>query len=245
MSVSPVVSVQLDASASAVSVSLPSQVTDTTPILMFTCTKPSFFDASGLKYNVIKDAKGVITDIQAIASNNILDAHVLSRASGLNTAWINSSINNNIADVNCNFNGINRVFKFDIQNANSLVSTNRLGQHLMLIATHALNIQRPSTITQLFSTTQITSAALTLETQFATLLTSVLSTQTAQQAILNRIIETNGPVIGDTSGNLPYLSSYSDIDFTVTLNNVKFSVLYPKLTRELVLGNIKVRVRVV
>ncbi len=246
MATYPSVSVSVDASSNFINVSLPSDAQDTRPMLSFTCLKSSFF-SSTIDYTISKDASNIITGMQAIAKSNVSATHIASRSALLSsTTWINSAPG--VLDVSFNFNNTGeRTFRFDASNAVTLCTAAgqlRLGYHILMIATHAFSVIRPSSINAVFTTAQLNACAASIESTIGTAIANMLDTQAGQQAILQKLLDSQGPFFNDTSGSITYNSSMITLNFSALIDNIKINIATPNV-KTLVLRNLRVSIQLV
>lgn len=246
MATNPSVSVFVDASSTPISVSLPGDVQDMRPMLAFTCVRSSFFSAS-IDYTVSRDGSNIITGLQATAKSNVSGSHILTRAGLSNsTSW--SNVQGGVLDVSFNFNNMGeRKFKFDASNAVSLcnlASNNRLGYHILMVATHAFNFVKPSSLNAVFTTAQLNACAATIESTISTAIVNILASQTSQQAILQKILDSQGPFFSDTNGSFTYTASTGALSFTILIDNIRIDIATPSV-KTLLLRNIRISIQLV
>lgn len=247
MAAVPTVAVSVDVSANAVSISLASDTSVTTPFMRFTCTKTSFFDAIGIQYTVLKDANNVVTSVSAVTRASIQAAHITSRAGDTTlTSWINGPSNSNVITMAYTFQGTDKSIKYDLSNATSVLgATSSLGRHIAFMVTHAMLVRLQSTTTGLFNSETLGTLASSIETQIGTLVASTLSSQANQQIFLNKIKAFNGPVIDDIGGYLKYTSDMSDLDIMISLTNITFNITIAGTGKSLILNSVPICIRLI
>lgn len=250
MSSYPSVSVQVDASANMISVDMPGEATGAAnPTVVLQCKQDNFFE-SGIQYVITRDAQtNVITNLQAVAKSNVSSSHIISRATTESVTWINTA--SGAMDVSFNFHANpEQRLVFDASNATSLLSSTsglnqRLGYHILMIATHALSVRQPSLATSVFNLPSLQGFAPIVEKAIVDAVVMALSTQQSQQTILDKIISTNGPIISDQSGLINYTSSLSPLIFSIACNNITLNIQLYTGERKLTLRNIRLRLELV
>ena len=249
MSAIPSVDFAVDISANAINISLASDTAVLTPYIRFTCTKASFFDATGIQYTVSKDASNVVTSITAVARSSVQASHITSRAGNTSlSSWINgpSNGNGNVNSISYTFQGASKSIIYDLANAASVLgATSSLGRQIAFMVTHAMLVRRQSNANALFDTTTLAALAASIETQVGNLVASAVATQANQQAFLNKILASNGPIIQETGGFLKYTTAMSDIDIMITLTNVKFNLTVAGNVKTLVLTSVPICIRLI
>lgn len=243
---SPNISVTVDMASNGVSVTLPSDTVDSSPMLFFTCLKTSFFSSS-IDYTVTRNTpSNVVTSFQAVQKSNISTSHVFSRASTQTSSWKNTV--SGAIDVSFNFNNMGeRRFRFDASNGMTLSSlvSGRLGCQVLSLVAHCYNIKRPVGINDVFSSSDLLPGASGVENAITNRLAATLALQTNQNIILQKLIDTHGPFIGDeASGSITYGSTFPGLNITFNLDNIKINISTPSV-RTLLLRNIKVQIQLV
>ena len=243
----PNVTASIDLSGSTVSVIPVSDTEIQEAHIRLTCLKASFFTASGIGYSVNKNVKNVVTAVNAIAKSNIASDHIRTRAGNVGlSSWILKS--GNLTDITYTFaGGAQRTLKYDVTNVvNVLGNFSSLGKHIVLLATNLLTTKRPSTETEIFTTTTVASLSSLIEVQISNLIATTLSSQANQQTILNDILMANGPIISEAGGIITYTAAMSDIDILIRLKNVKFNVQYGSKTPQILsIDSIPICIRLV
>jgi hypothetical protein len=256
MATSPIVQFTLDLTstplaATAVTLST-SNVPTVNQYLTIDCSKASFF-GSGLVYNITTNASGIVTSIvgQANASS-VNQTHLRNQAGAASDFVFNT--NQSIYDLSYNFLGVPRTVKFNVAKAQTLVvPPKHIGRDIMYMVTHAVQIRDPVTQNDVFDEASLTTAAGLIADRITTVIATAVGTQAGQDAILQTVLASNGPLITlpttastTTPGILTYTSDLNGLSLMFTLVNMPVSVtLNPAgVTREIVLRSVPVLVRI-
>jgi hypothetical protein len=247
------VSFSIDLTGSGVSLTsvLPAPSNLPTTYLQVDCSRAALFP-SGVNYNLVTNASGIITTLSGVAHTASISAsHVVTQAGGTGS-WRQAAAAGNVFDLSFNFNSTARQVRYNLAKAATVLSgANDLGRHLMLMATHAVQLRDPSGANDVFDAPTVTSAAATLNTNIATALRTVLNTQAAQDALLQAIIRANGPVVPPTttananiSTSLAYDASWNGLIMYFIITQLPVTVSFYGTNRSLVLQNVPLYVQV-
>jgi hypothetical protein len=249
MSTIPVVnfsfSIDLSGNAVPITSTLANPSTLPTTYIQIDCSKSQVFP-SGINYNIVTNASGVITTLSgAVHTNSLNTTHVSSRA-GTTGSWRNATLAGNIFDLSFNFNSVNRTAKYNLAKAATILTgANDLGRHVMLMVTHALRMQEPVTQTDIFDAATVTSAAATINTNITNAIRTVLNTQAAQNTLLQAIMRSNGPVVPViTTANtnqtlsLAFDATWSNMILNFVIDSLPVNVSYYGKSYALVLRNL-------
>lgn len=216
--------------------------------LQLTCSKTVFLSPSGLNYNIIANASGVVTSIIGNAFNNINQSHIVTSAAS-QASWIGGNNVGNVIDISFNYLGNTKSIKYNLDLAASILpGTNDLARHLMLIISHAIRIRAPLTETDVITSTSLSTVIASLKANLATAIASALSTQPCQNAILQAIIQSNGPIVENTAGTHTLLynqSTYSSIMLAMTITQLPVTVSFYDTQRTITLYNIPLYINLV
>ena len=214
--------------------------------LQLSCSKTSFFGASGFQYRIITDASGVTTTVSGVAFDNVQNSHITTQAGGSNSSWQNASAVGNVYTLSYSFSGVSKSVNYSLSQAASLLpSSNNLGEHILLMVTTALRMKTASSLTDVFSSAAKTTAVSTLNTNLGVAIKTALSTASCQDAMFQALLQANGPITETvTTANhnqtyyLPYSSSYTGLKLALYLQNFPVTVTYYGSTRTVILSQV-------
>ncbi len=246
MSTTPIVNAIFSVNATGVTATpaVLSNVTLPTSYFQVTLPRGSFF-ASGFAYQVTTAANNVVTSISALGPNrNVSSANVTSLAA-TGFTWVGTAAISNLFDVSFNFQGQGmRATKVNITNRPTLTNATNLGRNIAFIVNSILSGATLANETSgvLGNTTTLTNIASTFNTNLGTILNSALSTQAAQDTMLQALITSNGPIITAATGSatLDYNvnSNYNQLRLFFYINNLSFNVDFNGVVKPLIINTL-------
>lgn len=214
---------------------LPLTVPPGTPTLylQLQVDKTQLMDPSGIHWQLVKDASGVTTGIQALARSNINSAYLSGRAAGAHTTWNNGSA---LFSIGFSFNGSSRQFTFSTQTAQSTLGSSRLGMHVLLLAASAYTTSQAASVDSVFTDPGTVAAA--IENTLIGTIVAYLQSSESQTAILRALKSANFLYFQGDEGYLQYTSEMSGLQIAIALKGVRVDVSDNNVTNTLIIGDL-------
>ena len=197
--------------------------------------KSSLF-SSPISYTVSVDSSGFITSIQSTSSGGINATYLGIKFQDAASYWKNS---NSVYDTTYSFDGSSRSVKFNTATSVQLLGTKaNLGDHPVLLATAAIRLFNPTSISSVFSNASALAESLNIAISDA--IANYLETPACQDAILQTILKMNGPIINTQEGTSSLVISDTINDMVVgfTIQSLSFQVSINGANRNLVLYDV-------
>lgn len=193
--------------------------------LILRVDKTKFFNAvgaSGFRYQVTRDGNNVITGYVVEALANVDAAYTTTRFGVLGTQWgaATGSEADNSTSMSWTINiGSTLTMPYPISNAKTTLGTNRLAEHVLLMAATAFKGQQ-TTLSSVFQ--QI--PANDLHDNISTSIRSHLSSQVNQQRIFENILDQNAGIVSPDNTRLYYTDQMVDMALVFRIGPMQFNI---------------------
>lgn len=213
------------------------------PLCMRVSIEKSLLFKDQLTYNIETDASGLIISTLATEALNISNEYLAEQFSLPKTYWSQvDEAASSIYTIQYSFDNVIKSTPFSISTPSNVIGlpTARLGEHIIILASQAIKLTPPRSIDEIYM--DISGLSHSLETAISSALTAFMNTQQCQNAILNAIIQMNGPVINTTSGthSLEVIHEFQNMSFAFIINDITMQVDFNGITRLVTLNNVPI-----
>lgn len=200
--------------------------------------------ASGVLYNVVRDASGFISDGAITASGNTLPdlTYISQRASSDTAAWTYSG--SGLVNLSVSFDDqAPLTIPYSTITASSIVGTSTVGRHILYIASRIMNLDSTvaleSSIENLLVTEQQVSQLM------AGTVADILGTQQILTSILNTTLAADGPIFDTELGThvFYFQPGMRDVILILNFTSIDIDVQYNGVEHTIGISNLPVLIR--
>lgn len=176
--------------------------------------------SNGFQYTVEVDGSGTPINIYADMVDNVNLTHLKARFEGQNSIWNQ----NGATRVSYVFENMPRTVPFSCTNSRNKLGITSVGTNVLMMAAASIILKNPDSPNQVFS--DAGSASDSLNIAIASAIKSYLSDQEKQDAIFQKILQVDGPIITYEEGThiLPYTNEMTNLTIAMQLNNIVVNV---------------------